>query len=423
MKIKIKKISFDKLKKIKGKKYHRPIRASFLLTKLINLISKKELKDTNFTYKYEGMENLNKKEPCLILMNHSAFIDLKIFFKVWKFTPFNIVCTDDGFINKDFLMRHLGCIPTVKFQNDPQLVSDMYYAINKLHDSILMFPEATYSFDGTNGTLPDNIGKLIKFLKVPLIIIKTEGAYLHDPLYNNLKQRKINVRATIKYKLSKEEIKKLKSNEIENIVKKEFTFNNWDYQFKNNILISEDFRAEGLNRILYKCPHCNNEGTTIGKGIYLTCSSCNKKYELLENGHLKCLNGDTIFDTIPKWYEYEKECVKKEILEKTYKLDLDVDIYCLKNYKAIYHIGKGHLTHTIDGFTLKGNDNDLYVKQGPLENYSLYSDYYWYEIDDIICICDKEYHYYCVPKNKKDVVAKARLAAEEIYKLKRNNLI
>ena len=84
MKIKIKKISFDKLKKIKGKKYHRPIRASFLLTKLINLISKKELKDTNFTYKYEGMENLNKKEPCLILMNHSAFIDLKIFFKVWK---------------------------------------------------------------------------------------------------------------------------------------------------------------------------------------------------------------------------------------------------------------------------------------------------------------------------------------------------
>ena len=423
MKIKIKETTFDKLNRIKGRKHRLPIKPSSLFIKLVNLMSKKELKDTDFSYKYIDMEKLKKKEPCLILMNHSAFIDLKIFFKVWKFGPFNIVCTDDGFVGKEFLMRHLGCIPTVKFQSDPQLVSDMYYAINKLHNSVLMFPEATYSFDGTNGTLPDNIGKLIKFLKVPLVIIKTEGAYLHDPLYNNLKQRKIKVSATIKYKLSKEEIKKLTSNQIEDIVKKEFTFNNWDYQFKNNILINENFRADGLNRILYRCPHCNKEGTTIGEGIFLVCTNCHTKYELLEDGHLKCLNGKTLFNTVPEWYQYEKECVKQEILAKTYKLDLDVDIYCFKNFKAIYHIGKGHLTHSLDGFTLKGDNNNLFVKQGPLENYSLYSDYYWYEIDDIICICDKEYHYYCVPENKKDVVAKARIAAEEIYKLKKDNLI
>ena len=48
--------------------------------------------------------------------------------------------------------------------------------------------------------------------------------------------------------------------------------------------------------------------------------------------------------------------------------------------------------------------------------YSLYADYYWYEIDDVICIGDTEVHYFLFPKNKAPV-AKIRLAAEEMYKL------
>lgn len=81
MKIKIKKISFEQLQKIKLKKYHRPIRPLFILRFLVNLLSKKELKDINFSYTKTDMEKLKKFEPCLILMNHSAFVDLKIFFK------------------------------------------------------------------------------------------------------------------------------------------------------------------------------------------------------------------------------------------------------------------------------------------------------------------------------------------------------
>ena len=152
-----------------------------------------------------------------------------------------IVTGANGFVGKYWLMRHLGCVPTVKFQSDPQLVKDMIFCIKKLRDSVLMFPEASYSFDGTGGAIPDNIGKLIKLLKVPLVIIKTEGAYLHDPLYNNLQQRKINVSANVKYVLSKEDISKLSESEITSTVKKEFTFNNWEYHFQNHILIIKHF--------------------------------------------------------------------------------------------------------------------------------------------------------------------------------------
>ena len=54
--------------------------------------------------------------------------------------------------------------------------------------------------------------------------------------------------------------------------------------------------------------------------------------------------------------------------------------------------------------------------QRPLASYGLYSDYYWYEIGDVICIGNQDCLYYCFPLEG-DVVAKTRMAAEELYKL------
>ena len=59
--------------------------------------------------------------------------------------------------------------------------------------------------------------------------------------------------------------------------------------------------------------------------------------------------------------------------------------------------------------------------QKPSASYSLYSDYYWYEIGDMICIGNSQVLYYCFPTEGKDVVAKTRLAAEELYKLRRGS--
>ena len=98
---------------------------------------------------------------------------------------------------------------------------------------------------------------------------------------------------------------------------------------------------------------------------------------------------------------------------------MDVDIGMLVDYKAIYMVGSGHLTHTAEGFTLTGCDGQLEYTQSPLAGYSLYADYYWYEIADVICIGNNDVLYYCFPKNAGDVVAKTRMATEELYKLKK----
>ena len=141
-----------------------------------------------------------------------------------------------------------------------------------------------------------------------------------------------------------------------------------------------------------------------------------------EYGQLFATDGNTEFSHIPDWYRWQRECVKQEILEDTYKLDLEVQIGVLTDYKALYMIGNGRLTHDKNGFTLTSDDGKLEYTQSPLTSYSLNSDYYWYEIGDVIGIGNQDALYYCFPKDGSNVVAKARLAAEELYKLKKPRL-
>ena len=113
--------------------------------------------------------------------------------------------------------------------------------------------------------------------------------------------------------------------------------------------------------------------------------------------------------------------ISKEIEDGEYLLDVPVDIYMLVDRKALYKVGDGNLKHDTSGFTLTGCDGKLNYTQKPSATYTLNADYYWYEIGDTICIGDIRTSYYCFPKCESDVVAKTRLATEELYKIYRKN--
>ena len=293
MKIKIAEKNYDEVMALLEKKKNiKPIKPSILFRTLLKVVSMPELVATGFKCNKIGMERLGKKEPCLILMNHSSFIDMKIAASVLYPRPFNIICTTDGFVGKNFLMHQLGCIPTNKFVPDFGLVKKMKYSLTKLKSSVLMYPEAGYSFDGTATVLPDNIGKLIKLLGVPVVMIRTYGAFSRDPLYNNLQKRKVKVSADMEYLLSPDEIKERTPDELQAIAEMKFRFDNFRWQQESGIIIKEKFRADCLNRVLYKCPDCLAEGQMQGSGIRIKCNACGCEHELSEDGFLRSVIGE-----------------------------------------------------------------------------------------------------------------------------------
>ena len=422
MKIKTKKRTYQQVCALPRPKRRNPLKPMFLLQLVIRVLSIFDLIPTKFTYETHGMEKIGKKEPCLILMNHSCFLDLKIVSRIFFPKPYGIVCTSDGFVGKNLLMRLIGCIPTQKFVNDVTLVRDMEYLLKKKKTSVLMYPEASYSFDGTATPLPRKMGVLLKKLGVPVVTVITKGAFSRDPLYNGLQLRKVKVSADVTCLFTKEDLKTMTVAQLDEKLDEAFTFDGFRWQQENHVVIDEPFRADYLNRVLYQCPHCGVEGKTEGKGVALTCHHCGASYTLTEEGYLQANHGQSAFTHVPDWYAWQRQQVRNAIEDGSYKLDVPVEIGMMVDYKAIYMVGDGRLTHDAEGFHLTGCEGELDYRQGPLANYGLYADYLWYEIGDVICIGNSDALYYCFPKGT-DVVAKTRIAAEELYKLKKRRRV
>lgn len=419
MKIKTRAMSYEQVMAMPRPAHKKPFRPSILLQTVIRVASILDLWPVKFKYTQHGMEKLGKKEPCLILMNHSCFLDLKIMSGIFYPKRYGIVSTFDTLMGKELLMRFVGCFPTQKFVTDMTLIKDMEYLLKEKKTSVLMYPEAGYSFDGRTTTLPRKLGILLKKLDVPVVTVITRGAYARDPLYNGLQLRKVPVSAEVRCLATAQEVKEKSVAELDALIDEAFSFDNFRWQQENGIVIDEPFRADGLERVLYKCPHCGAEGRAKGEGIHWTCHGCGKQYELTQTGYLKATDGQTKFDHLPDWMDWQRAEVRKELAEGTYRLDTPVDIGMMVDYKALYMVGQGRLSHDESGFHLTGCDGKLDYTQGPLASHCLNADFFWYEIGDVICIGDKDAQYYCFPTGEGVSVTKARLAAEELYKMKK----
>lgn len=415
MKIKLVEKSYDEVIALPPEPHKLPKKPNIFWRTIMKLAGLPDLLSTGFKCEKVGMDRLERGQACLMLMNHSAFIDLEIAASIMYPKPFGIIATTDSFVGKNWLLRQIGCIPTKKFVSELSLIKDMKHALGA-GCSVVMFPEAGYSFDGRATTLPDTLGKLCKMLDVPVVVTITSGAFLRDPLYNNLQKRRVRVSAKMEYLLSQKQVREMSADDIQTLIEQKFSFDGFAEQQSKKIKVAESFRADYLNRVLYKCPHCMVEGKMRGEGVTLTCDSCGKQYILDEYGSLAATDGDSRFTHVPDWFEWERACVRSELEDLTYSMDIPVDICMAIDARKIYSVGEGRLTHTVDGFHLTGCGGSLDYVHTPQASYSICADFNFYEIGDVIALGNHKAIYYCFPKQDKDVVAKARLAAEELYK-------
>ena len=84
--------------------------------------------------------------------------------------------------------------------------------------------------------------------------------------------------------LDKDGVNNTSADKIQELIEEKFAFDNFKSQLEKGVLVTEKTRADGLHRVLYRCPNCKKEGKTIGKGETLTCEACGKVYRMQENG-------------------------------------------------------------------------------------------------------------------------------------------
>ena len=364
------------------------------------------------------------KPPYFMLCTHAAFLDFKVATKAIFPHGATYIVAIDGFIGREKIMRDVGCIATRKFISDVPLVKNIVYSIKTLKQSVILYPEARYSISGTTAILPQSLGKLAKILSVPVVVLNTHGHFINSCVWN-LKPKKVPIDADFTQIITAEEIKTLSVDEINERIKKAFYYDEYKWQLERGVLNKDKNRAKGLEKVLYKCPSCKAERAFVADGEKIVCSSCGKEYFYNENGSISALNGETEFNNLPDWYEWERAEVRREILNGEYKTEDTVDVDSLPNSKGFINMGEGRFIHDKNGLRVEFDENGthkVFTKE-ILENYSCHIEFDYNKKGDAVSFSKDEDTYYFYFKNLKNIIVKVHFAVEELYKLKKEGLI
>ena len=408
-------VSYKNPKRYKTAKY--PIRQPRFFTGLIWVLSKILLADKKYKIEKINMDGL--KPPYIVLANHMHFIDFELGAMATFPHRVNNVVSIDGYYRRPPLMEIIGCIATRKYTMDLHLIKSIKKVLQR-GDVLCMYPEARYSPAGITSYIPETVGMLVKRNKVPVVAILHHGNYLHSPFWDFRKKRKVPLYTTATQILTAEDVEKMSAEEINEAIKKALTYNDYQYQKENGILIKESYRAEGLHKILYQCPNCLTESMMDSKGTEIFCTHCGKRWELLEDGDLRALEGETEFSHVPDWYLWEREQVVRQIEEGSYSFEDEVEVYSLPRCWKFESLGKGRVVHDPEeGFILTGeyNGESYRIQREPIQMNSLHVEYDYTYIKPLDCfdISTENDSFYCYPVNRKNVLTKLAFATEILY--------
>ncbi len=407
-------VNYKNKKRYKTAKY--PIRQPRFFVYLIWILSKIMLIGKKYKVEKFGMEGL--KPPYMVLSNHMYFIDFELAAMATFPYRVNNVVNLDGYYRRPWLMELIGAIGTRKFTMDLHLVKSIRKTLDR-GDILCMYPEARYSPCGITSYLPESLGMLVKKCRVPIVAIVHRGNHLHSPFWNFRKKRKVPLYTTATKILTPEMIDEMSVEQINALLKEALTYDDYEYQKKNGILIKEPYRAEGLHKILYQCPHCLKESKMASKGTEVFCTECGKRWTLLEDGSLKANEGETEFSRVPDWFLWEREQVKGQIERGEYLFFDEVDVYSQPRCWRFEHLGAARLSHDAEeGFLLEGEyrGEKYRIRRLPLQSNSLHIEYDWCYVKpyDCVDISTENDSFFCYPK-KQDVVTKLAFATEIIY--------
>ena len=407
-------VNYKNKKRYKTAKY--PLHQGKFWTGLIWVLSRFALIGKKYKVEKVNMEGVTA--PYMLLSNHMHFIDFELAaMATWPYPVSNVVSID-GYVIKGFLLEWIGAIATRKFTTDIHLVKSIRHVL-KRGDILAMYPEARYTPCGTLAFLPDSLGKLIKMNKVPVVAVVHHGNHLYAPFWDFRHKRKVPMHTVFTKILDPEQIEKMSVQEINETLRKALAYDEYQYQKDNGILITEPFRAEGLHKVLYQCPHCGQEFHMHSEGAEIFCDACGKRWLWQEDGYLKATEGETEFDHIPDWFAWERQQVSDQIDRGEYGFSEEVEVFSLPRVWRYIPLGKATLTHDMQtGWTLKGHyrGEDYHINRQCAQTNSLHVEYDFGPLKskDFVDISTENDSFYCHITTP-GMITKLGFATEELY--------
>ncbi len=230
---------------------------------------------------------IKKTGPYLILANHTAEFDI-IFLGMLFDAPLYFVASDQ-LLNSgkgSWVLRTLfNPIPKSKSVADLAVVKKMKSVLQE-GGNVAIFPEGNSSIHGGPSKIPEGMGRLIKFLNVPVKFISIQGLYLSSPRWSYHRKFGPSTMKQIKT-ITPDQFHSMAPESLETLVKETLNISAYDH---NQFSYLGKRMAEGLHKLIFTCPQCRGLFTTDSRHDELFCDQCDFKGTYDQHGYLT-ING------------------------------------------------------------------------------------------------------------------------------------
>ncbi len=239
-------------------------------------------------YNFSSME-IETSTPCIFLSQKTNHLDKHLITKCIK-NPF--VFLKDETIYK--LSKNL-------FSNEEEnlIINEITHLTENGFSISIIYGEHPTIF-GENETPPTPLILFLQKLKLNIKFLTFPGLYFEFPFWANIsRQTKISscCNITIKHK----DIRFLKNKDLVELFQKIKPSSVSKYLKKYPIQINSNRLADGLEKVVYCCPHCKKLLTLYSEYSCLKCKSCGNAVEFSNDGKILFSKEINSFDDIEKF--------------------------------------------------------------------------------------------------------------------------
>jgi len=229
----------------------------------------------------ENIDVIPSRGAGILVANHVHLMD-----PIWIFDslkrPVYFVATEELFRRRllGWFIRTFGAFPKRKAAQDNKTLRSMIKALGN-GDIIGIYPEGVRTWDGTNAPIIPTIARLIRRFKVPVFACRVHGGYLARPRWA-ARSRRIRPRLVFNKLYDRDSIPDSEQTILEDIGRAIATP---DYRLGPEEIEGRRWGlAEGVEKVLYRCPHCESfESLSPLKPLYtnlVECRVCQSRWKV-----------------------------------------------------------------------------------------------------------------------------------------------
>jgi 1-acyl-sn-glycerol-3-phosphate acyltransferase len=256
--------------------------------------------------------DFKRKEPFVLLANHTFLFDIIHVPLRFRRVPY-IVGSQTLFTKQPtkFLVTKIArVIPKSKGKSDVMTVKGLIRAVRSGYP-VLIFPEGDTTFYGKTNPIETSTYKLVKTLGVDVLTCRVKGGYLSKPRWATGKRKRRAIELDYNMAISKDELVRLSLEEVAARIKNNLTHD--DYAYQKVVMRPHPGRklAEGIENVVYVCPHCEAINSIVSKGNTFHCEACGKEGKIDRYGFIQ----NFVYTNLVDWDDFQRS--RKDRLDRS----------------------------------------------------------------------------------------------------------